>query len=414
LKKNILISLLIIFISNQVYSQSGWLQQLTGTFNVLTDVQFINLNTGWAVGDSGTILTTTNGGTNWILRNVGTDQDILQVSFVDASNGWVACVDSVRRTTDGGVSWATQRQSYNLSYSIHFVNSGTGWIGGQSSLLNKTTNGGLNWVQSEFLSSSSITSFSFINASTGWIAGTNAFLRKTTNGGDNWIIQTGTASGYTYQSIYFIDQDNGWIAGSVGHIIHTTNGGTNWTLQTTPPHFENWMSVHFVNSTTGWIAGFNGKILKTTNGGTNWLLLSSGVVSQLHSIYFSDLNTGWVVGDSGKILKTTTGGTSGIRKISELVPSKYILSQNYPNPFNPATTISFQLPVAGQVSLKVYDMLGREMAALVNEKLSSGVYEASFNATNYASGVYFYRLEIEDPSGRTKSFTDVKKMLLIK
>ena len=407
MKKIILVLLLIICISNQVYSQSGWFQQSTGTFHVLRDVQFLNSNTGWAVGGLGTILTTTNGGTNWIQRSSGTDQDILQVSFTDASNGWIACIDSVRRTTDGGISWATQRQSYNLSFAIHFVNSNIGWIGGTSSLLNKTTNGGLNWVQSEFLSSSSITSFSFINANTGWIAGTNAFLRKTSNGGDNWIIQTGTATGYDYQSIYFVDQNNGWIAGSVGHIIHTTNGGTNWTLQTTPPHFENWISVYFVNSLTGWIAGFNGKILKTTNSGANWLLLSSGVISQLNSIYFTDSNTGWVVGDSGKILKTITGGTSGIIKISELVPSKYILSQNYPNPFNPSTTISFQLPAAGKVSLKIYDMLGKEVAALVNEKLTSGVYEATFNAARYPSGVYFYKIE-------TEKFTEVKKMSLIK
>jgi photosystem II stability/assembly factor-like uncharacterized protein len=370
-------------------------------------VQFLNSNTGWAVGGVGTILTTTNGGANWIQRSSGTDQDIFQVSFTDAFNGWIACTDSVRRTTDGGISWAAQRQSYNLSFAIKFVNSNTGLIGGTSSLLNKTTNGGLNWVQSEFFNSSSITSFSFINPNTGWMSGTNAFLRKTTNGGDNWEIQTGTASGYDYQSIYFVDQNNGWIAGSVGHIIHTTNGGANWTLQTTPPHYDNWISVYFVNSLTGWIAGFNGKILKTTNSGTNWLLLSSGVISQLNSICFSDLNTGWVVGDSGKILKTITGGTSGIIKISELVPSKYILSQNYPNPFNPSTTISFQLPAAGQVSLKIYDMLGREIETLVNGKLSTGVYEATFNAALYSSGVYFYRIE-------TENFKDVKKMLLIK
>ncbi len=407
MKKTKLILLLLVCLSNQVYSQSGWFQQSTGTFHVLMDVQFLNSNTGWAVGGLGTILTTTNGGTNWILRNSGTNQDILQVSFADAFNGWAACLDSVRRTTDGGITWTGIKESGNLSFAIHFVNSSTGWIGGTSSLLNKTTNGGLNWVQIEFLSSSSITSFSFINANTGWIAGTNAFLRKTTNGGDNWILQTGTASGYDYQSIFFIDQDNGWIAGSVGHIIHTTNGGTNWTLQTTPPHFENWMSVYFVNSVTGWIAGFNGKILKTTNSGANWLLLSSGVISQLNSICFSDLNTGWVVGDSGKILKTITGGTSEIRQISELVPSKYILSQNYPNPFNPATTISFQLPVAGLVSLKIYDMLGKEVATLVNEKLSAGIFETTFNAIQYSSGVYFYRLT----SG---GFNEVKRMVMIK
>jgi len=88
-------------------------------------------------------------------------------------------------------------------------------------------------------------------------------------------------------------------------------------------------------------------------------------------------------------------------------PDKYILSQNYPNPFNPATKIKFDLIKSGLVKLTVYDILGKEVATLVNENLSPGSYESDFDGSNLPSGVYFYRIE-------TNEFTQVKKMILNK
>jgi len=83
------------------------------------------------------------------------------------------------------------------------------------------------------------------------------------------------------------------------------------------------------------------------------------------------------------------------------------LSQNYPNPFNPSTTIKYQIPRNGYVTLKVYDILGKEVAALVNQQQQSGRYEVNFNAQNLASGVYLYRIRVND-------YVAVKKMLLLK
>jgi hypothetical protein len=99
--------------------------------------------------------------------------------------------------------------------------------------------------------------------------------------------------------------------------------------------------------------------------------------------------------------------TVSIQQISSNVPGQYNLKQNYPNPFNPATKIQFALPSAGFVSLKVYDVTGREVASLVNQKLNIGTYEYTFNAASLNSGVYFYTI-------RTEGFMETKKMLLIK
>ena len=89
------------------------------------------------------------------------------------------------------------------------------------------------------------------------------------------------------------------------------------------------------------------------------------------------------------------------------LPTMFALDQNYPNPFNPSTVISFALPRELFVTLKVYDVLGRETATLVSERRAAGYYHERFNASSLASGIYFYRLS-------TPNFTKVAKMLLLK
>jgi PKD domain/Secretion system C-terminal sorting domain len=95
-----------------------------------------------------------------------------------------------------------------------------------------------------------------------------------------------------------------------------------------------------------------------------------------------------------------------VEKLSD-VPTEYNLSQNYPNPFNPATSIEFAIPRSSNVSLKIYDMLGKEVSSLLNEKKQPGTYKITFDASNLASGVYVYRLE-------TNEFLDTKKLVLLK
>ena len=98
---------------------------------------------------------------------------------------------------------------------------------------------------------------------------------------------------------------------------------------------------------------------------------------------------------------------TGNSNYSEVLPKSYSLSQNYPNPFNPVTKISYALPKSGLVTLKIYDMLGREVAVLVNDIKAAGTYSVDFNASALSSGAYFYRLE-------SNGFIDTKKMMLVK
>ena len=110
---------------------------------------------------------------------------------------------------------------------------------------------------------------------------------------------------------------------------------------------------------------------------------------------------GWVVANGGIITGFSNNSTSSI------IPDNFSLKQNYPNPFNPSTVISYSIPKSGMVTLKVYDVLGKEVASLINEVKTAGSYEFQFNGSSLSSGVYFYRLQ----SG---NFSDTKKMFLLK
>jgi hypothetical protein len=125
-------------------------------------------------------------------------------------------------------------------------------------------------------------------------------------------------------------------------------------------------------------------------------------------------NGGWLDSDisiSGllirrKLREAYESSTTSVETISQ-TPMNFELRQNYPNPFNPVTTIKYQMPNAGIVTLKIFDILGREVATLVNEQKQPGKYDVQWNASNNSSGLYFYRIQ-------TEKIVETKKMVLLK
>jgi hypothetical protein len=124
--------------------------------------------------------------------------------------------------------------------------------------------------------------------------------------------------------------------------------------------------------------------------------------------YSRNLGTG-----QGIELYQVSNITTSVYEVSK--PFEFVLHPNYPNPFNPSTVIGYQLSVRSSVSLRIYDALGREVTVLVNEEKSAGKYEVQFNAKNLSSGVYFYRLQARQISGKQPDlFTETKKLLLLR
>jgi photosystem II stability/assembly factor-like uncharacterized protein len=394
---------------------SQWTLQHSGVPS-LYDVQFINLNTGWACGVNSTILKTTNGGNNWFPQqsNLASGKNLIGLSMVDSNNGFITgWFESILKTTNGGINWIPlsdgpigQGNSWNSSC---FINSQTGWICGFLGVVKRTTNGGTTW--DSLNAGGTFRDIQFLNSQTGWVAGDGGRIRKTTDGGNTWQFQfQGTNADYWYNSLSFLNTNTGWVVGYRTYVFRTTNSGVNWDTMA----FMSGQVIRFANSMTGWcggsITGNNAAIMyKTTNGGFNWGQQSIPVISGFcGSIYAHNDSIAWATfGD--KIIQTTNGGTYlGISNSENKIPNDFALYQNYPNPFNPATNIKYQiLKNNTHVSLIITDITGRELSILVNGKQNAGSYKVDFDAGYLPSSVYFYRLTANDIS-------ETKKMILIK
>jgi len=277
----------------------------------------------------------------------------------------------------------------------------------------KTTNAGSNWaITYDTIALFALNSINLISNNIGYAVGDFGGIIKTTNGGSNWTIQSN--SGNSLYSVSFYDSLIGTVVGTSGRIRITTNGGINWLNQTSGV-LKQLYSVKMYNLNSAIAVGEGGVILYTTNSGIIWNTQMSNNSNYLYSVFLTNVNIAYVSGDFGSILKTTNSGLVGINDVTVYKNKEYHLSQNYPNPFNPITIINYELPASRQggritnyVSLKVFDVLGNEVANLVNEKKNPGSYKVEFNGSNLSSGIYFYSLYIEGVINETK------KCLLIK
>ena len=153
-----------------------------------------------------------------------------------------------------------------------------------------------------------------------------------------------------------------------------------------------------------------GTICHTTNAGESWTPIERFTNLDLFDVFFISDSVGWITGNNGLILKTTNGGVTFIEEENNFTqPKEFLLYQNYPNPFNPSTSIQYAISNTQFVTLKVYDLLGREVATLVNEEKTAGSYEIEFGVKSLelSSGIYFYKLQAGD-------FVETKKMILLK
>ena len=395
-----------------------------GHRNGLTCIQFIDANTGWALSYLG-IYKSTNGGTNWQFYDIPGTISGYRFQFINANTGWIFRYPLLK-TVNGGYNWYAD-STFTYAKNLFFLNQTIGYIisdSSSTSKLYKTINSGLTWFNI-FSCDSKMEGFQFIDSNIGYSLkeyplSVSYKLMKTTNGGYNWLVHS-TAEIRDPRTYIFINENTGWLSkrtsntGFTESIYKTTNGGISWINQNLDYYNLYNIRIHkFLNSNTGIATATSQHVinsatylLSTTNSGQNWEINYFGITLGILDMFFLDSNTGWAVGGGGTILKTTNGGIFHISKINNNLPVNHFLHQNYPNPFNPKTKIKFDLPKSTHARLIIYDILGREIATLLNEKLSAGSYEVSWSAGSYPSGVYFYKLE-------TNNFVDIKKMLLIK
>ncbi len=420
-----------------VDADAQWVSQNSSTLQRLYSVSFADSLSGWAVGDSGIILHTTNAGVDWKRQNPGVIGSLLGVSFSDTSNGWAVGAEmTVLTTNDAGRNWRkvaqdtstpeyfSKVQSYAPSSAIllHVA------FGGDFFYLDavwKTTDSGATWTKIYFPLLFGDTYFS--SDSCGWACGciqsgaaTYYYVDRTVDGGLTWQRSQIflNASPYSMLRRLFFSDHEGWATDGTT-LYHSSNDGGDWDTVDTKPLGYLTDLVFFGD--TGYASSEYWNIRCTLDGGHTWVTRPPKYIRDLE---FKTPMLAWAVGDGGTIVHTTNGGgLTSVRDGPLSIPVEFHLSQNYPNPFNPTTTIKYDIGgvvalsgahfsgVEGRAStnvrLVVYDMLGREVAALVDEKKAPGMYSVQFDGSKLASGVYFYRLQ-------AGSFVETKKLILLR
>jgi hypothetical protein len=323
------------------------------------------------------VFRSTDNGNSWTVSGL-TNRSVYALAVLD-NNLFAGTLDGVFLSTDNGTSWTRVGYEYTgLKYTSvrAFAISGTNIFagtGGGGVFL--STNSGLSWAPA---------GLTHVNVRSLAVNGTNIFAG--TNG-----------SG----------------------VFCSTDSGKSWTEASTGLTFTYVYCLAVSPNGTGGINLFAGTwdgIFLSIDNGKSWIAVNTGLIcTDISALAVSGMNLFAGTLDGVVWRRQLPEMVTSVEALSTNLPAHFSLSQNYPNPFNPVTTITFGLPSEPYVSLKVFDGLGREVAALISEELSAGNYAHKWNAESLPSGVYFYSMSAEPISGdRNDSFIETKKLILMK
>ena len=418
-----------------------WIGSYAAAFDYIRDFELINPDTGWIVGEQTVsyesdsfsksaefpvlFKETTDAGMTWVDKNFTSIPlgGLNDIDSIDYLNLIVAGWDTLYKTTNGGINWQKYPLPQGGNYTIQFFNVNNGWSSTGGKLF-KTTDGGISWYQQAV----PITSFYFASTQIGWYTYDNQ-IYISTNGGNTWAPQNSNTNN-TLTDIFFINSNLGWAVGANGTILQTNNGGTPVELISFIADYiksESAIEITWATATETNNQGF--EILRfTQNDNDEWnkigFVPGHGTTTETQHYTFTD-NDVKPGKYQYKLRQIDYDGSFEYSQIVEIeIPfvSEFSLFQNYPNPFNPTTKIKYSIPTvalrpalpAGRqaqsditVTLKVYDLLGSEVATLVNEEKPDGEYEVEFDATGLSSGIYFYQL-------KAGQFSETKKMVLLR
>jgi len=410
--------------------------------NLIPTLQFYRIashptNENYLLGgaqDNGVFRTTNKGSSSWSFVSTGDGMECFydysnpNIIFYSTQNG------SLNKSTDGGVNnwsdvspawdatpaWTTPFAMHVTNHTILYTASKSFW---------KSTNSGSAWTNiAPNAASKNIVSFDQSKVNTNnfiFVAGeysSSPQVKVSTDGGITWIDRTSkipTPNMYIARvvsdpkdanTVYFVRSGFG-----AGKIFRSSDLGNSWTnLSSNLPDIPcSDLFIDPVNTAYMYVANDFG-VYYTTNSGTSWGRLGNGMP------YVPVLDFSYFTNGTKRLLRAATHGRSAyeinlndiLTGVAEeenqsLTPTQFTLEQNYPNPFNPATTITFSVAENSFVTLKVFDVLGKEVETLVAEEKSKGSYEVTFDASKLASGMYLYQLKADN-------FISTKKMLVLK
>ena len=373
----------------------------------------------------------TDHGTTWTQidsgltsKNVGSI--VVRGANLFAGTAQAGNVAGVFMSTDNGTNWTAVNTGLTSLQIGPLLVSGTylfaGSSGGGAFRLNiNNINAGWTSIDSGLTTPNVPTSYLDSTIDAFCVSGTNLFAASnngvflSTNNGTSWDSVNSNLPGKwpTEADCFAVNGTNLFVGNNGSGIFLSTNNGTSWdSVNTglTDRYITSLLSVDATHLLAG--TESNGVYLSTNNGGS-WTSIDSGLTNlNVFCLAFDGTylyaGTGGNSTQGGGVWKRPLANITGIRETApKQFPLNYSLNQNYPNPFNPTTMITYSVPKTSLVTIKVYDILGREIEKLVNEQQTPGNYSVEFNGSKHSSGIYFYQL-------KAGSFTETKKMILMK
>ena len=372
--------MILIFINNNLLN-SQWVQSnfpYSGTVNCLTAGTNGSGGTNLFAGtEGGGVFLTTNDGTSWQAVNNGLGNYIVNSIALSGSNIF-AGIGGIYRSTNNGASWElatvfpNEETARCVTVRDSEVFAGTyQWNGGPGGIY-RSTNNGTSWDIVFIASRTYIFVSSLIISDTNVFAGTNTGVYLSTNNGLSWTPVNNGLPDYV--------NNYGWI-----------------TTLAVSPNGAGGNNLFAGTDTAG--------VYFSTNNGTSWASIG---MTDIYINAIAVTKTNLFAGTGSGMWRRSLSEITSVREVVDgKLQGSFALKQNYPNPFNPSTTIKYSIPTSEFLTLKIYDVLGNEVATLVNEEKPAGSYEVSFNAAKLSSGIYFYSLQ----SG---SYTQTKKLILTK
>ena len=374
----------------------------------------------------------------------------------------------IMRTVDGGATWEVQNPGITNvlnAMDIYTYEEVTGInvtmmiAVGENGVLLKSVDNGLTWNVKANISTENLKDIAIFSPDLIYVCGNNGTLLRSIDFGETFelvaIPVTTNLNSFTFSGPQTnLTRINAIVAGDSGTILISQNAydwtavnssttenlfaatfsgvnaictGANGTILTSNDEGLSWVSsvsgvsttifdVKYLNILTAIASSENGVVLRTEDGGATWTAITTPVEADLFALNFANENVGISIGSEGTEIYSNDGGLTWLTGITaNVLPAdkKFDakLSQNYPNPFNPSTLINYSIPDNSTVSIKIYDMTGREVRTLVNSYQAPGSYSVKFDAANLSSGIYFYVLRAN--SGKNE-ITKTMRMILTK
>ncbi len=396
---NRFIGFLCCFILTRTLS-AQWVQSSDLSGKIVRSI--ITGDSAWIAGVSDGLYRSTDEGATWTKTSIGNTVYSVQALARSSDTIVAACYFAgVFISTDNGRSWSAK--GLTLKNNMSAVIKGNAiFIGTGGAEVHRSTNGGGSWTPVKSGLSTAAVQALTVHQSTLYLGTAGSGIYSSTNDGAMWT--SVNASIFPDNNIHALRSiDSALLVGTAG-VYSSPIPGTSWfnrSFSSYAHSFAIWNGYLFVGDDAG-------KVHRSSLAGGNWTVTKAGLPDQI--VWGLQTGSQHLVAATGSGVwrLSLTEAVTNIPQRGSLQPYQFQLLQNYPNPFNPSTTIGFTLQKSGRVSLRIYDALGREVSRLVDEDLDAGIYHQTvFDASHYASGLYYAQLISDDQS-------QWKKMILMK